>query len=95
MIMAIIIHRIHAERNIMIWNNRRREVSMDKLYKRIQERDFVILGLLLKSPSAAIHYLDTEIENMITICLKNKQRSRRTTLEILEFGPIGITGTMW
>lgn len=94
MIMAIIIHRIHAVRNIMIWNNKRREVSMDKLYKRIQERAFVILGLLLKSPTAAIQYLETEIENMMKICLKNKQRSRKTTLEILEFASIDTTGNM-
>ena len=94
MIMAIIIHRIHAEKNIMLWNNKRREVSMDKLYKRIQERAFVILGLLLKSPIAAIKYLETEIENMTKICLKNKQRSRKTTLEMLEFGSIDTTGNI-
>lgn len=94
MIMAIIIHRIHADRNITIWNNKRREVSMDKLYKRIQERAFVILRLLMQSPIVAIQYLETEIENMIKICLKNKQRSRRTTLEILELGPLSTTGNM-
>lgn len=89
MLMAIIVHRIHTDRNIMLWNNERREVSMDKLYKRIQERAFIILELLLKSPDSAIQYLESELESLLKNCLKNKQRSRRTTLEILEFGPLG------
>ena len=89
MLMATIVHRIHADRNKTLWNNERREVSIDKLYKRIQERAFIILGLLLKSPDTAIQYLETELESLLKNCLKNKQRSRRTTLEILELGPLG------
>lgn len=89
MLMAIIVHRIHTKSNIKLWNNERREVSMDKLYKRIQERAFIILGLLLKSPDTAIKYLESEMESLLKNCLKNKQRSRRTTLEILELGPLG------
>lgn len=89
MLMAIIVHRIHTERNITLWNNEQREVSMNKLYKRIQERAFIILELLLQSPDSAIQYLETELESLLKNCLKNKQRSRRTTLEILELGPLG------
>ena len=86
--MAVIIHRIHADINIRLWNTRRRELSMEKLYKRIQERAFIILNLLLLSLQKAIAYLQDEIPRLIKNCLKSRQRSRRTTLETLEYGQL-------
>ena len=59
---------------------------MEKLYKRIQERAFIILDLLLVSLQKAIDYLQEEIPRLIKNCLKSRQRSRRTTLEIMEYG---------
>jgi hypothetical protein len=86
LIMAVLIHRVHAEINIRLWNNNKKQLSMEKLYKRIQERAFTILDLLLISLQKAIDYLQTEIPRLIKNCLKSSQRSRQTTLEILEFG---------
>jgi len=88
LIMAVMIHRIHADINIRLWNTRRRELSMEKLYKRIQERAFIILNLLLLSLQKAIAYLQDEIPRLIKNCLKSRQRSRRTTLETLEYGQL-------
>jgi hypothetical protein len=88
MIMAVMIHRIHAFINIRLWNSKRKELSMEKLYKRIQERAFIILDLLLVSLQRAIDYLQEEIPRLIKNCLKSLQRSRRTTLEIIEYGPL-------
>lgn len=90
LIMAVMIHRIHADINIRLWNTKRRELSMEKLYKRIQERAFIILGLLLTSLQRAIDYLQKEIPLLIKNCLKSSQRSRRTSLEIIESGPLGL-----
>lgn len=87
LIMAVLIHRVHSEINIRLWNNNKRELSIEKLYKRIQERSFIILDLLLSSLHKAIEYLKNEISRLIKNCLKSKQRSRRTTLEMLEFCP--------
>jgi len=87
LIMAVLIHRVHADINIRLWNNMRREVSMEKLYKRIQERAFIILDLLLVSLQKAIDYFREELSRLIKNCLKSRQRSRRTTLEIIEYGP--------
>lgn len=87
LIMAVLIHRVHAEINIRLWNNDKKQLSMEKLYKRIQERAFIILDLLLISLQKAIDYLVTEIPCLIKNCLKSTQLSRRTTLEMLEFGP--------
>lgn len=87
LIMAVMIHRIYADINIRLWNSKRKELSMEKLYKRIQERAFIILHLLLKSLQKAISYLQEEIPRMIKNCMKSQQRSRKSTLEILECGP--------
>jgi len=81
---AVLIHRIHAKETNRLWNTKRREVSMDKLYKRIQERAFTLLCLLLASVRAAVGYLRKQIKRIIPNCLKERQRSRMTTLEGLD-----------
>ncbi|MFH1374407.1 MAG: IS4 family transposase [bacterium] len=81
---AVLIHRIHAAETNRLWNTKRREVSMDKLYKRFQERAFTLLRMLLRSTVEAIAYLNDQIKCIIPACLKGRQRSRLTTLEILE-----------
>jgi hypothetical protein len=81
---AVLIHRIHAAETNRLWNTQRREVSMDKLYKRIQERAFTLLGKLLYSVNQAVAYLENQIKHIIPACLKERQKLRMTTLEILE-----------
>jgi hypothetical protein len=81
---AVIIHRIHAAENNRIWNTKRRQVSIEKLYKRFQERAFTVLGLLLSSILEAVAYLSDQIKRIIPACLKGRQPTRMTTLEILE-----------
>ena len=88
LIIAVMIHRIHADINIRLWNKKRHELSMEKLYKRLQERAFIILELLLASLQKAIAYLQDEIPRLIKHSLKYHQRSRRSTLEIIEYGPL-------
>jgi len=84
LIVAVIIHRIHAAANNNLWNTKHREVSMDKLYKRLQERAFSILGMLLRSIDQVVAYLDRELRRILPSCLKDRQPSRMTTLEIIE-----------
>ncbi len=86
LIMAVFIHRIHSVFNGCMWNSHHREVSMDKLYKRIQERAFVILRFMLISLPKACLYLAAEIPRLIKNCIKTRQPSRKTSLEILEYG---------
>lgn len=86
LIMAVLIHRIHADINIRLWNSKRKEVSMDKLYKRLQERAFVILDFLLESSRQALCYLKEEIPRLTKHCQKYHQKSRKTTLVILDCG---------
>ena len=51
---AVIIHRIHAAETSRLWNSQRREVSMEKLYKRVQERAFTLMRMMLASVADAI-----------------------------------------
>jgi len=84
LLMAVLIHRVHAFLQGDLWNAQRREVSFDKLHKRFQERAFVLLRQLLVSLNTAIHYLRTEIPRLLNTCFKTHQRSRQTTLQRLD-----------
>ncbi len=60
LILAVLVNRIHACINYQLWNEKRRELSFDKFYKRIQERAFALLALLLLSAQEAARYLYAE-----------------------------------
>jgi IS4 transposase len=83
LIVAALIHRTHALISRQMWNRERSELSFDKLYKRIQERCFVLLEQLRHSPRQAWLYFQEEMTRLTRSCLKNKQKSRPTTLERL------------
>lgn len=87
MIMAVLIHRVHARLQNGLWNSQRREVSFDKLYKRFQERAFVMLRKCLITLSAAHSFLNKEIPRMLNACFKTHQLSRQTTLQRLAQPP--------
>ena len=80
---AVILHRLHAAATNRLWNTQRREVSMEKLYKRFQERAFTLMRLLLANTCAALAYLRAQLAHIIPACLKDRQPSRLTTLECL------------
>lgn len=84
MIVAIIVHQIHGFYNSQFLNKRNREISMDKLYKRIQERSIIIYEKLNVSITAAIGYLRTEIKRLLKQCMKGKQHTKKTTFEMME-----------
>lgn len=86
LIAAVLVHRIHGVANTELWNAARREISMDKLYKRLQERAFTLTQLFVSSWAKAIGYLSRELDTLLTHCRKHQQRSRMTTLEMLEAG---------
>ena len=84
LIMAILINRIHGAINSELWNTQKRELSMEKFYKRIQERAFQLLELLLTSFWKAVTYLSKEVDRLMRNCMKYQQPSRKSTLELLE-----------
>jgi hypothetical protein len=84
LIVAIMIHRIHADVNINLWNTKNQEISMDKLYKRIQERAFILMGLLCTSLAKAVSFLTKELNRLMKNCRKLNQKSRPTTLQALD-----------
>jgi hypothetical protein len=59
-------------------------VSFDKLYKRIQERAFLILCCLRQLRQCAIRFLAEAIPKVLSSCIKTRQPSRKTSLQRLE-----------
>lgn len=89
MIMAILIQQVHSHYNIKIWNSSRREVSIEKLYKHLNERAKIILDLILKKTfNSFIKYMTKEMDLLMKTCLKGVQKNRRNIMELLEFGPV-------
>ena len=84
LIMAALIHNIHSSLNADMWNIRGLEVSFDKLYKRIQERAFSLLRHMLTTVTVAVKQFLLEINRLAIACIKTRQPSRKTTLELLE-----------
>jgi hypothetical protein len=84
LIVAILIHRIHADVNINLWNTKRQEISMDKLYKRLQERAFILMEFLCTSLTKTLLYFTNELNRIMKNCRKLNQKSRPTTLQALD-----------
>jgi antitoxin component of RelBE/YafQ-DinJ toxin-antitoxin module len=82
--MAVLIHGIHSSLNATMWNTRKMELSFDKLYKRIQERAFSLLQNMLLTVATAVKHFFREINRLAIACIKTRQPSRKTTLELLE-----------
>ncbi|GJL57460.1 MAG: IS4 family transposase [Nitrospirales bacterium] len=86
LIAAVWVQRLHAVANTALWNTARQEISLAKLYKRLQERAFLLAQLVMGSEAQARSYLSHELETLLRHCRKHRQRSRMTTLEMLEAG---------
>lgn len=84
LIMATLIHSLHSSLNAEQWKATKQEVSFDKLYKRIQERAFTLLCNMLRSVGPALRQFCREIKRIARSCIKTRQPSRQTTLELLE-----------
>jgi hypothetical protein len=84
LIMAVLIHSLHASFHIALWNQRKQEVSFDKFYKRIREQCQCLVKLFLISTNRAMAFLSWQIPHLIKFCMKRHQPSRKTTLERLD-----------
>ena len=82
--MAVLTHHIHSGLNEHMLNSKKQEVSFDKLYKRIQERAFSFLRRMLSCVSDAAKEFIREMNVLASACIKKRQLSRKTTLELLE-----------
>jgi hypothetical protein len=86
LITAVWVQRLHAVANTAAWNTARQEISLAKLYKRLQERAFLLAQFIMWSEAQAMAYLSQELETLLRHCRKHRQRSRMTTLDMLEAG---------
>ncbi|MEZ4420959.1 MAG: transposase [Nitrospirales bacterium] len=82
LIAAVWVQRLHAVANTARWTTARQEISLAKLYKRLQERAFLLSQLVMRSEAQAMAYLSQELETLLKHCRKHRQRSRMTTLDM-------------
>lgn len=83
LIAAVIITKLYGQLNCNILREKKLEISLEKFFKRFQERVFMLMSLLLKSLDKAVHFLYREIKKCLKNCIKLKQCSRLTSLERL------------
>lgn len=86
LIVAVWIHRLHARAHPTPWPTPHQEISLEKFYKRLQERAFTLTQLCLISWARARDYLCCELPRLLPHCVKHRQPSRCSTLEMLETG---------
>ena len=84
LIVAAFITIVHANVNSYLWNEGKREVSVEKLAKRIQERAFFIAKLLNSSIHRAVQILTEEFTKILYNCVKGVQKGRLSSLQKLE-----------
>lgn len=83
LIIATIITKIHGSINSGLWNTKNVELSLEKFFKRIQERAFTLTTKILDGIKNGINYLYFEIKKCIRSCIKVVQRSKLTSMNRL------------
>jgi len=84
LINMLFIHRLFSPINAKLWNSQRKELSFDKLYKRLQERAFSLIEALRRSLSFALTRLHRYLRILTPHCIKGHQKSRLTSLQIID-----------
>lgn len=84
MILAVIVHRLHTHLHNAIWLINKRELSLDKLWKFIEEHKETLHQALLDGVDKFTAFLNQAIPLIIEGCEKLHQPSRKTTLQMLD-----------
>lgn len=84
LITAMIITKLHGSLNAELWNKEKRELSLDKFCKRVQERMFTFMSYIMISRKKAWDYFRKVIKMCLRSCIRLKQRSRITSIQRLK-----------
>lgn len=84
LILVTIVHRIYHHLNSYMWNTNKRELSLDKLWKYIQARIGVFHARMLEGFKAFSIYVNNQRENIMCVCEKYHQHTRKTTLQLID-----------
>lgn len=87
LIAAALTTNIWGQLNSCLWEEDRKELSFDKLFKRIQQRAFNLLEAIKTDLMLAKKFLLDTINHCLKNCIKLKQRSRISSLEKFAYGP--------
>lgn len=83
LIAAVIITKIHGSLNFKMLVKKKLEISLEKFFKRMQERAFMLMSFLLDSVKKAACFLFSEIKKCLKNCIKLKQHTKLTSVERL------------
>lgn len=84
LIAAVLLHSLHGPLQAELWNQHHQALSFDKLWKRVQERALTLLQASLNSLNQFIRGFLRELPKLLKGCLKCRQPSRLTSLELLD-----------
>ncbi len=83
LIITIIITKLYGYLNCRLWNCEKKELSLEKCFKRFQERMFVLVNMLINDFKEAQMYYIELIKTISKTCIKLKQKSRSSSLQKL------------
>lgn len=81
---AVIIHNMYQYLNCHLWNTKRKEISFWCFWRYITDRAQLLHETIKISVEKFICLLKLYIPDIIQNCKKNKQPSRKTTIELIE-----------
>ena len=84
LILAVIAHTIHSQLNSYLWSKERRELSFDKLWKFMISHSESLHSAVKKSLKSFSMKVNSLVGTIIRECEKYHQKSRKTTLQMIE-----------
>jgi Transposase DDE domain len=84
LIAAVLLHSLHGPLQAELWNQHHQALSFDKLWKRVPKRALTLLQASLNSLNQFIRAFLRELPKLLKACLKCRQPSRLTSLELFE-----------
>ena len=84
LIAAVLVHSLAGQIQAELWNRQGQQLSFDKFWKRFQERALLFFRASLLSLSQFLRSFLRELPQLLKACLKCRQPSRPTSLELLD-----------
>ena len=84
LIFAVITHIIHSKLHSYLWNKESRELSFDKLWKFMVSHSESLHKAIIKSLNSFSKQVNSLLEKIIKECEKYHQKSRKTTLQMID-----------
>ena len=84
LILAVIVHKLHRYIHSYMWNQERRELSFDKLWKHIDSDKQKLHEKIKEGITKFIDYINSKLDYIQILCEKYHQKHRKTTLQMID-----------